>query len=198
MVLRAAPANGAVEWVSKRFDDVWDISIYNGPPSPTVDAAWEALYTHGIMQLPRSEADRLPNKTAPIPGDEDNYIFTLDVFHQLHCLNNVRQALHPEYYDEAYYVSKGLHNPMKLHVEGHEGFDHMGHCIDSLRESIMCSADITPIVWAWDERQKQTSPRLDVVHVCRDYGKIQEWADTHLIRSIFDPKVHLEDERVVV
>ncbi|KAF9219543.1 hypothetical protein BS17DRAFT_716965 [Gyrodon lividus] len=190
--LRAAPANYVVEWVSKRFNDIFDVSIYNGPPSPVVDAAWEALYTRGIMQLPKSEADQLPNKTAPIPGDEDNYIFTFDVFHQLHCLNNLRQALHPEYYDDAYYASKGLHNPRKVHhIEGLKAFDHMGHCIDSLRESLICSADTTPIVWAWDEQRKRTLPRLDVVHVCRDYGEVQEWADAHLIRSFFDPNVHL-------
>jgi hypothetical protein len=29
---------------------------------------------------------QLPNRTAPIPGDEDHYIVGLDVFHQLHCL----------------------------------------------------------------------------------------------------------------
>ncbi|KAF9219419.1 hypothetical protein BS17DRAFT_789232 [Gyrodon lividus] len=193
-----SPANEVVGWISKRFNDVWDVSIYNGPPSPAVDAAWDALYTRAIMQLPKSEADRLPNKTAPIPGDEDNYIFTFDIFHQLHCLNNLRQTLHPEYYNDAYYASKGVDNPMKIHIEGHEGFDHTGHCIDSLRESLMCSADITPIVWAWDERRKRTAPRLDVVHVCRDYEKIQEWADGHLIQSSFDRKVHLEDKRGVV
>ncbi|KAF9219003.1 hypothetical protein BS17DRAFT_718849, partial [Gyrodon lividus] len=138
-----------------------DVSVYNGPPSPAVDAAWEALYTRGIMQLPKSEADRLPNKTVPIPGDENNYILKFDVFHQLHCLmsgqsifffhNNLRQALYPEYYDDAYYASKGLENLMNVHIEGHEELDHMGHCIDSLRESLMCPADITPIIWAWDE-----------------------------------------------
>ncbi|KAF9219440.1 hypothetical protein BS17DRAFT_760954 [Gyrodon lividus] len=192
------PADKAVGWVSKRFTDIWDVSIYNGPPSPALDAAWHALYTRGTMQLPKSEVDSLPNKTVPIPGDEDNYIFTFDIFHQLHCLNNIRQALHPEYYNDAYYAAEDAANLMKIHIEGHEGFDHTGHCIDSLRESLMCSADITPIVWAWDEQRKRTGPRLDVVHVCRDYEKLQEWAEAHLLRSPFDRKVHLEDKRAIV
>ncbi|KAH7890212.1 hypothetical protein F5I97DRAFT_1801771, partial [Phlebopus sp. FC_14] len=189
-----APANDALEYVQTRFNNVWDESIYNGDPSPIVDAAWEALYTRGIMQLPESEAALLPNKTARIPGDEENYIFTFGVFHQLHCLNMIRQALHPEYYNAAYYAKKGSRHPLMIHVEGHEGFDHLGHCIDSLRESLLCSADITPVVWAWDDKQRRTSPRLDVVHVCRDYEKIQEWAYAHLIQTPFDSKVHLEDE----
>jgi len=40
----------------------------------------------GVNQIPASEANKLVDKTVPIPNDEDNYIVTLEVFHQLHCL----------------------------------------------------------------------------------------------------------------
>ncbi|KAF9218195.1 hypothetical protein BS17DRAFT_823355 [Gyrodon lividus] len=99
-------------------NDVWDVSVYNGPPSPAVDAAWDALYARGIMQLPKSEADRLPNKTAPIPGDENNYIFNSTS--SINCTGQY-------YYNDTFYVSRGVDNPMKINVEGHERFDHTGH-----------------------------------------------------------------------
>ncbi|KAH7884211.1 hypothetical protein F5I97DRAFT_1813616, partial [Phlebopus sp. FC_14] len=169
-----------------------DKSLYNDKPSPALDEAWEALYQRGIMQVPKPQADLFTNKTARIPDNEDNYIFSFDVFHQLHCLNMIRQALHPEYYDEAYYANKGSHNPLGIVVKGHEDFDHLGHCIDSLRESLTCSADITPTVWAWDEKEQRTMARLDVMHTCRNYKKILIWAEEHTIQTPFDASVHLE------
>ena len=32
------------------------------------------LLDFGISKIPKSQAQRLPNKTLPIPGDEGNYI----------------------------------------------------------------------------------------------------------------------------
>jgi hypothetical protein len=40
----------------------------------------------GIMKIDKHSAMQLPNKTQPVPGDEEHYIVGLDVFHQLHCL----------------------------------------------------------------------------------------------------------------
>lgn len=52
-------------------------------------------FTHvvGISAIPKSQAALLPNRTVPFPRQEENYIITLDVFHQLHCL--VRPFLKP-------------------------------------------------------------------------------------------------------
>ena len=40
----------------------------------------------GLSQIPKAQARLLPNKTLPIPGDEEHYAVGLEVFHQLHCL----------------------------------------------------------------------------------------------------------------
>ena len=39
-----------------------------------------------------------------------------------------------------------------LHLHGDKPkMDHIGHCIDSIRESLVCNADLTPNVWQWRE-----------------------------------------------
>jgi hypothetical protein len=40
----------------------------------------------GISRIAMSDAARLSNKTVPIPDDPGQYVVSLDVFHQLHCL----------------------------------------------------------------------------------------------------------------
>jgi hypothetical protein len=52
----------------------------------------------GISRFDKEAAEKLPNRTTLIPGDEDYYIVGLDVMHQLHCLNRLRKTLYPDRY----------------------------------------------------------------------------------------------------
>ena len=52
----------------------------------------------GVTRVDKESADQLVNRTSEIPDDPGYYITALDVFHQMHCLNNVRKAVWPEYY----------------------------------------------------------------------------------------------------
>lgn len=39
-----------------------------------------------MYSLTQEEYDQLELQTSHVPGQEDEYIITLEVFHQLHCL----------------------------------------------------------------------------------------------------------------
>ncbi|CAK7232131.1 hypothetical protein SEUCBS140593_008158 [Sporothrix eucalyptigena] len=101
----------------------------------------------------------------------------LNVFHQLHCLNMIRKRL----YDKTDYPPE--HETM--------GMEHMEHCYDALRQSLMCSADITPLPWAWDEKDQKAKSVARVVHTCRDFEAVQGWAREreveHYDRTIYVP-----------
>jgi len=49
----------------------------------------------GISQTSHEEAQKLPDPTLPISGT-DMYLIELDVWHELHCLNDLRMLLYPE------------------------------------------------------------------------------------------------------
>lgn len=40
----------------------------------------------GVSRIPMSDAARLVNKTVPLAEYPGEYVVSLDVFHQLHCL----------------------------------------------------------------------------------------------------------------
>jgi hypothetical protein len=88
----------------------------------------------------------------------------------------IRQTLRPDYYN----VTRGL--------------GHSDHCIDSIRQSLMCSADVTPIVWAWDEKSHRSSHRTDTLHSCRNFEKIQEWAKDNQVDGELVENVRVEDD----
>ena len=108
----------------------------------------------GILQLPKEEAEKLPNKTLPIPNSDGHYVASLAVFHQLHCLvsilfrstnsapdgpqNTVRKALRPEYYVDP--VTGALGPIPKDNI-----INHVGHCMDSIRQGLMCAGDIRSV-----------------------------------------------------
>jgi hypothetical protein len=52
----------------------------------------------GVSAVDPEAAAKLPNKTMTLPNQPNRYVLQLDVFHQLHCLNNLRKALWPKRY----------------------------------------------------------------------------------------------------
>ncbi|KAJ4485578.1 hypothetical protein J3R30DRAFT_1378097 [Lentinula aciculospora] len=176
-----SPAQNAIDYKTVKFHSGFgaDLPIYDRPPSPEVDAAWDGLYEFALNKVPRNEAVLLPNRTYPILGEEDHYMIALDVFHQLHCLNEMRKAMYPEYYP---ITGEGIHTP------------HMQHCLSSLRQSITCSVDITPIVWQWSNQSQAAKERSDVIHTCRDFEKIKYWAQNHFVPRQQNMTIFIDDD----
>lgn len=73
-------------------------------------------------------------------------------------------------------------------------FDHIDHCINALRESVMCSADISPNVWQRPPGYNTSIVHFNTVHTCRNFDALQDWADLRVpkgeeIRYIWPPNV---------
>jgi hypothetical protein len=135
----------------------------------------------------------LPNKTAPeAPYEGSGYLVVLHVFHDLHCLDKIRQAVY-------YYADDGwnaTYNPYVLFDSpddalmakgGHAmGLEHLDHCIDGLRQSTQCHGDVAPTVFQYSPKAGIICARANIVHECRDFRKIVEWADQHKSRLPFE------------
>ncbi|KAJ7752648.1 hypothetical protein B0H16DRAFT_1317446, partial [Mycena metata] len=147
-----------------------DVPIYERRRSPAVDAAWEDLYSVAQIKMPRSEAVKMPNRTYPLGPHPGEYTFSLDVFHQLHCLRSIQSKTKLERLVSAADY-RNIHPP-----NGRPQGFHLRHCLGAIRQAIMCSVDITGVVWQWSDDLKLVEQRDDVFHVCRDYDRIRDWA----------------------
>ncbi|KAF9491991.1 hypothetical protein BDN71DRAFT_1397470 [Pleurotus eryngii] len=125
-----------------------------------------------ISRIPKFRAKMFPNATDAIPGDEESYVVELDVFHQLHCLV------------ESHYPHKYARLSPRNDI-------YMSHCLDSIRQSLLCSADVSLIVWQWDAEAGQSLPRGYAVHHCRDFDRIKEWAVTRQLDDKLNTKIHV-------
>ncbi|KAF2758135.1 hypothetical protein EJ05DRAFT_500653 [Pseudovirgaria hyperparasitica] len=133
---------------------------YVGKPSPDIDIAWSKLLRGLNIDLDPTSSN-LQGRTFAWP--ESGFAFTgLEVYHSLHCLNRLRQALYPDYYDM-------FSNPNDPDRE-----DHIGHCINHLRLAIQCHADLTPMEWKLSGNKVVLNTATQ--HTCRDFEKIDAWA----------------------
>ncbi|KAF7345275.1 hypothetical protein MSAN_01904200 [Mycena sanguinolenta] len=168
-----------------------DLSPFQIPSSPELDLMWSDLYNYGVSRITKEEAARLPNKTHAIPGDPGHYIAELDVFHNIHCLNKVRMALDPDCYPDWRISTSNNYIPTQ------DATEHISHCIDWLRQSIMCHVDTSVIVWQWDSQANESRVKGNVAHTCRKFDKITEWAKERVLVKTYDPTVHIEDDIVI-
>ncbi|PWI69359.1 hypothetical protein PCL_01006 [Purpureocillium lilacinum] len=70
-------------------------------------------------------------------------------------------------------------------LEGEDAFfQHVDHCINSLRIYLQCTADVTPYLILKDERRPLgIDPDFCTRHKCRNFEKIQRWARDHELNT---------------
>ncbi|KAK0755807.1 hypothetical protein N5P37_011681 [Trichoderma harzianum] len=94
------------------------------------------------------------------------YMAGIDMFHALHCLNRLRQSFWPEYYPPSTHPNTIIHQGFACHLE---------HCIDHIRQMLMCSGDMTLIPTEWTDYLERNYVNSDVPHTCRNFAKLRDW-----------------------
>ncbi|KAG1863651.1 hypothetical protein F4604DRAFT_1037456 [Suillus subluteus] len=145
-ILLYSPANEAIE--SKaivRFNGSWDRpSVYRGSPSPDLEAAWNRLTADGrTLAITLEQLLKIGEEPAPFlvryPEEYGgNYMTSVEVLHELHCINMVRKSIWGNYYmaDDPDFVRWRTHP---------------NHCVEILRQAIMCNSDVTMVTYDWVE-----------------------------------------------
>ncbi|KAF2122432.1 hypothetical protein BDV96DRAFT_639021 [Lophiotrema nucula] len=188
-----SPARKAVRYEDVVFKKgfVTDMSEYMGWPSDETDKAWEDLYKYQPVRVPKGDAHKLPKETEHYTalGHEDEYMVGIDVFHQLHCLNVLRRAFYPHRYP----------NLSMWHPNGTLYFVnwiHIDHCIESLRQSLQCSSDISPMTFKWLPERHYMLLSMQTHHHCRDFHALRDWAKENSYGE-YDPRNYVENGKVV-
>ncbi|OCK99890.1 uncharacterized protein K441DRAFT_535822 [Cenococcum geophilum 1.58] len=191
-----SPANAVVEYEDFDFDnDFAHKTKYRGPPTPELERAWEDLWYYNGVRFPE---DRLPliNRTHDLGGGrkprkavdgKGGYHAAIDVFHQLHCLNLIRQYTWIDYYrTHSRIVSTPL--PFKDSEIGIRM--HLDHCIETLRLTLMCHGDTTPLLVIDDpELPIGVGADFSSHHKCRNFEVLRKWTKGNQIQPTV-PNTH--------
>ncbi|KAH6652380.1 hypothetical protein BKA67DRAFT_573721 [Truncatella angustata] len=172
------PARSASFYKQDEFSDEPDPRYHRSPPNPAIDAAWADLYFFGVLAQSQEAAKQsLINRTRELRQNREEaneatrpYYLTLHIFHQLHCLNNLRMLAWPEYY--------GSLDDM----DGEERWEiqqHLAHCIDILRQALLCTSDISTNFWFLSDvngPEPKVVTNGTSIRTCRDFESIKAWA----------------------
>lgn len=91
--------------------------------------------------------------------------------------------------------------------------EHVGHCLDMLRQGVMCAADIrsdiwlartymlsdiawtySPIVWHWNDEINEAIAVMSIAHSCRNWDRISDWAKDHQLQHTFNKSIHVLEQ----
>ncbi|KAH6877071.1 hypothetical protein B0T10DRAFT_413860 [Thelonectria olida] len=175
-----SPAESAVEYHTVRYNitPAQEQTEYIGY-GPDVDKAWNHItYDVGDQMISQDELVRLgldPTslKVEDPKGGQEGYRVGIQVFHQLHCLNLLRQ----DSYKEEYYT----HHGGDIEVQPEDLRGHLDHCIEILRVALMCQADVGVYAFKYYDGYKGHWPDFSTLHTCRNFNAIREWAFDHAV-----------------
>lgn len=186
-----SPANEAVESIGiiKFNGSFGDTSVYRGSPSPELDAAWDKITLNARpIRMTLEQLLRTGEKPSPAMArypDEygGGYMATVEVIHQLHCLDMVRRASWGDHY----------YHDGNMYESAEELRTHLDHCIEMLRQFTMCAGDVTMITHDWVEGKDTPVPDFNVHHQCRNFEKVLDWVDEHRVFVTRSEMVRLDD-----
>ncbi|KAJ8131499.1 hypothetical protein O1611_g2126 [Lasiodiplodia mahajangana] len=171
-------------------------SPFNQEPSEELDAVWADLLYALNIRITDEEMSLLgENKTNRVqvtggnPDKENDYVGVLGVYHHMHCLNNIRRMIHYDYYESRMAGQK--------HLEGFSK-EHSDHCINTIRQALMCHANLGVYTSEWDYETRNPSRSLESTSstTCVRWDSLNNWARKRAlvpghykyIRGPYDPE----------
>ena len=150
---------------------------------------------------------------SPVMLNEDHgtgqYLASLDVFHQLHCVVNNLCGLSTRRFAQismlilrrifyARTFTANITTNMKVVLLVHQKLSWLGisvnqipfprlhspdlythcspeHCVETLRQTLMCHGDISLLTYNWVEGREMPYPNFNTIHTCKKWDTLVEW-----------------------
>ncbi|CEJ55179.1 hypothetical protein PMG11_01450 [Penicillium brasilianum] len=141
---------------------------FGGTPRPEVDDAWAAVDQVRVRGISHDELVRIGGSVNDVrlPDDLGGGYMASDMYtHELHCLNFLRKATYPEYYNQSHGFTD-LPHVVRLHLD---------HCIELLRQFVVCQGDVGLYTFQWLEHYPTPYPKFSTWHQCRNSDSIEAW-----------------------
>lgn len=164
-----------------RTSEIWRLvdsqsTQYTGQASPQLDAAWRRLLWGEFPAVSDEEIAQNRDLAGAFTEEDRNpltgkFHIALDVFHSLHCVNEIRKELER--------TSETRHSWTKNNWSPSSQQQHIAHCLNHIRQSLQCRPDLTPAPM----KRFLTAEGHDLYladarrHSCLNWDAIREWLD---------------------
>ncbi|KAL9623030.1 MAG: hypothetical protein Q9160_002749 [Pyrenula sp. 1 TL-2023] len=142
-------------------------TIYSSPNHTLQDQAWADDWDQidlGVVAIPDSDARSMDlPETQKWPWDHSKGIYILNGFHDLHCIHLLHRSARTAFAGEQQTIPEG----------------HVLHCLESLRDDVICKADDMPRYTGRRNAQADVMDPFSGVgqkRMCRDWDQLTKWA----------------------
>ncbi|KAK3988012.1 hypothetical protein QBC44DRAFT_382730 [Cladorrhinum sp. PSN332] len=171
----ATALRDAIRFEARRFVFLHPEYKYVGPPRPELEKAWDELSQYENIQVPVEDVGHVNfpqgESLTTLPGSGNAYV-TVAAYHAVHCVGRVQRLL---YRDQYYQNMTDQENDLLN--------QHTEHCLDYLRQYVMCNADTTLITMHWLDKHRKPAARDLGEHKCVVWDDIDQW----MAKRSFDP-----------
>ncbi|KAH8587734.1 hypothetical protein B0O99DRAFT_677883 [Bisporella sp. PMI_857] len=149
---------------------------YSGE-NPDVDSVWADPIENIIIVITEEEKKNLPGgrDTARAYGEQNGYAVSIEMFHQLHCLNYLRKSYFSDSHTETFSLAK-----------------HADHCFSYLYQTLLCYADVGVATVKLIEEYNVFQPEFNVTKQCRNHSLIKDWQNSRKAQFYPQEKLVLE------
>ncbi|KAI4862669.1 hypothetical protein F4820DRAFT_450776 [Hypoxylon rubiginosum] len=147
------------------------------PDSVESNEAWNSFERVNPIALTREQIVAMGKDPATVVkfNDEywglgdDAYVGALDFFHQVHCLNVLRNETF-RYWNKAGETVPEWNEIHWIHIQ---------HCLGMMMEHLLCSADAGFLTYNWMEHELHPFPDMSVQKQCKDWHQLVDYRDAH-------------------
>ncbi|KAH8668671.1 hypothetical protein BX600DRAFT_510744 [Xylariales sp. PMI_506] len=148
-----------------------------GPPNDDRDKMWHSMVYDVWIPITDEDVTNMgkdPKSVTRVPPQYrkdygDGAIVVMEFAHQMHCLDLVRKYTYYDYYMEKQDEEAFGNPPHVLRV-------HIDHCIDMLRQFVMCNADPGLVTYFWVDGRPTPYPDFSMQKQCKNPYALLEWA----------------------
>ncbi|KAI0895815.1 hypothetical protein F4806DRAFT_70582 [Annulohypoxylon nitens] len=150
---------------------------WNQGPSDEVDKLWGDMLYALNLRIKKEEVELLGlNTTHRVELNGGDYLGVIGGYHHLHCLNNMRIAIHWDYYKDKY----GNYSRQEVFSR-----EHSDHCIDTLRQALMCQPNTEIHTAEWLDRPHELGDKElsgQSTTTCLKWESLDKWARPRALR----------------
>ncbi|KAF4963709.1 hypothetical protein FSARC_8306 [Fusarium sarcochroum] len=193
----------AIEWELRMFDDKFGVhGPFRGKPRPELDRAWadpiRSMFVTipapaWILSLPTDYTVRIPTPgwrnvsssgriLTEFQDEKGGLMGTFSFLHNLHCLKEIREYMLPDFYPK----TAAFHKPTPEAPIP----EHLDHCIDILRQSELCHADMSLMAFEWHEDKPKPVDIHHAQHICANEDKVMEFIGKNSVPPFGSILVH--------
>ena len=125
------------------------------------------------IRVTGEELSQMNRTSVQLSDGSGDYLAALDVFHHLHCLKLIHKFIHGKEMPKSEKVTQA---------------DHLDHCIDAVRQELMCRAEVTFVTYSWRPDLAFPWATLSYPHTCVNWDSILGWAKSRYV-NIFEKDV---------